>query len=219
MKIITLILAAAALMAGSQQANAQLLKNLLGTAASTVAESTGNSAVSALVNAVSNAAGITATVSLPGTWIYAGTAVALEGENTLTNLAGTALSSEIEGKLNGYLAKIGITAGKMSYTFTNEGSFTCTVSGIPLEGTYTVQNEGKTVRLQYGKTMKYLSMTGTLTGSGKTCKIVFPADKFLTFVKKAISLAGSKAGETGSMLSSVTNSYKGMKVGFTLNKQ
>ena len=219
MKKITLILAAAALMFSAPRAEAQLLKNLLGTAVSTVAESTGNSTLSSLVSAVSNAAGITATVSLPGTWTYAGTAVALEGENILTNLAGSAVSTEIENKLNGYLSKVGITAGKMSYTFTDDGNFTCTVLGVPLGGTYTVQNEGQTVRLQYGKTMKYLSMTGTLVGSGKTCKIVFPADKFLTFIKKALSVVGSKAGETGTLISSLTNSYKGLKVGFTLNKQ
>lgn len=70
--------------------------------------------------------------------------------------------------------------------------------------------------------MKYLSMTGTLSRTTDGCEMLFDADKFLTFIKSALSFAGKSSSSTSSStsgLSSLTSSYKGMKMGYKLAKQ
>lgn len=157
-------------------------------------------------------------VSLPGTWSYTGAAVALNSENVLSNVAGSAVTSGIESKIDGYLQKIGIKAGSVSFTFNEDKTFTSTLFGIPLSGTWQVNDDAQKVTLQYGKVMKYLSMTGTLTRTTGGCEILFDADRFLSFLKTALSYAG-KSSSAASGISSLTSSYKGMKMGYKLARK
>ena len=106
----------------------------------------------------------------------------------------------------------------MLSTFNEDKTFTSTIFGINLSGTWQINDEAKRVTFQYGKVMKYLSMTGTLTRTSEGCEILFDADRFLTFIKSALSFAG-KGSTAASGLSSLTSSYKGMKLGYKLAKQ
>ena len=90
MKRIIIPIAAAMMAAMSYNVQAQSLTDLLkGTKAGNV------------VDAVTTAVGVaTNTVSLPGTWVYKGAAVDLQSDNTLSSLAGTAVTSGVENKIN-----------------------------------------------------------------------------------------------------------------------
>lgn len=208
MKIFSIVIMAAAMVFMPVDASAQKLGNLLKKAAS-----------SDVVNSVINTyvPGANA-VSLPGSWSYTGAAVSLSGETAVSNIAGTAVTSGIENKIDGYLQKIGVKPGVVHFTFNEDKTFTSTIFGINLSGTWQINDEAKRVTLQYGKVMKYLSMTGTLTRTSEGCEILFDADRFLTFIKSALSFAG-KGSTAASGLSSLTSSYKGMKLGYKLAKQ
>lgn len=208
MKIFSIVIMAAVMVFMPVDASAQKLGNLLKKAAS-----------SDVVNSVINTyvPGANA-VSLPGSWSYTGAAVSLSGETAVSNIAGTAVTSGIENKINGYLQKIGVKPGAVHFTFNEDKTFTSTIFGINLSGTWQINDEAKRVTLQYGKVMKYLSMTGTLTRTSEGCEILFDADRFLTFIKSALSFAG-KGSTAASGLSSLTSSYKGMKLGYKLAKQ
>lgn len=208
MKIFSIVIMAAAMVFMPVDASAQKLGNLLKKAAS-----------SDVVNSVINTyvPGANA-VSLPGSWSYTGAAVSLSGETAVSNIAGTAVTSGIENKIDGYLQKIGVKPGAVHFTFNGDKTFTSTIFGINLSGTWQINDEAKRVTLQYGKVMKYLSMTGTLTRTSEGCEILFDADRFLTFIKSALSFAG-KGSTAASGLSSLTSSYKGMKLGYKLAKQ
>lgn len=207
MKIFSIVIMAAAMAFMPVDASAQKLGNLLKKAAS-----------SDVVNSVINTyvPGANA-VSLPGSWSYTGAAVSLSGETAVSNIAGTAVTSGIENKIDGYLQKIGVKPGAVHFTFNEDKTFTSTIFSINLSGTWQINDEAKRVTLQYGKVMKYLSMTGTLTRTSEGCEILFDADRFLTFIKSALSFAG-KGSTVASGLSSLTSSYKGMKLGYKLAK-
>lgn len=208
MKIFSIVIMAAVMVFMPVDDSAQKLGNLLKKAAS-----------SDVVNSVINTyvPGANA-VSLPGSWSYTGAAVSLSGETAVSNIAGTAVTSGIENKIDGYLQKIGVKPGAVHITFNGDKTFTSTIFGINLSGTWQINDEAKRVTLQYGKVMKYLSMTGTLTRTSEGCEILFDADRFLTFIKSALSFAG-KGSTAASGLSSLTSSYKGMKLGYKLAKQ
>ena len=197
MKIFSIVIMAAVMVFMPVDASAQKLGNLLKKAAS-----------SDVVNSVINTyvPGANA-VSLPGSWSYTGAAVSLSGETAVSNIAGTAVTSGIENKIDGYLQKIGVKPGAVHFTFNGDKTFTSTIFGINLSGTWQINDEAKRVTLQYGKVMKYLSMTGTLTRTSEGCEILFDADRFLTFIKSALSFAG-KGSTAASGLSSLTSSYK-----------
>ena len=84
-------LAVAGIYAVMTSVSAQSLTDLLkGTKAGDVVN-----AVTNVVDAVSNSS----KVSLPGTWIYNGPAVAMKSDNVLSNVAGSAVSAGVEWSL------------------------------------------------------------------------------------------------------------------------
>lgn len=208
MKNLTVLAVAFAMVCMPSTLTAQKLSSLLKKAAS-------SDVVNSVINSYVPGAN---SVSLPGSWTYTGAAVSLTGENVLSNVAGSAATSEMEEKIDDYLQKIGIKSGSVSFTFNEDKSFTCTIFGMPLNGTWQINDEAKKVTLQYGKVMKYLSMTGTLTQTTDGCEMLFDADRFLAFVKTALSYAG-KSSSTANTVSSLTSSYKGMKLGYKLARK
>lgn len=224
MKKILSILALAA--AVTVSANAQtVLGELLGgltSAASSATSAASSTTTSALGNIISGLAGTvySAPVSLNGTYTYNGSAVSVSSSegNVLTNLAGTAVTAGIESKVDEQLAKVGIKPGAMTWTFDNtDNTFTCNVLGVSLPGTYKVGDGENTVTLTFGKTMKYLSMTGNLESSLNGAKMVFPANKAMSFLKKVASLVGQKSS-TVATVAKLADNYDNYKIGFKLTK-
>ena len=211
-KIFTTILA---LMLVASAANAQsgLLGKIFGgnsenkSAAGNLLESVLGTVISQNVN-----------VSLPGTWTYAGVASAVETENTLTTLAASTYKENLETKLDGYLKKVGIVPGVATITFNNDNTFAI-VSGAKTiaSGTYTYDN--KAIVMKFGKLYNYLTMEGTVTASTSGAQVLFDANKFLEFAKKAVKVVGAKSSNsTVNTIASLTEQLSGLKLGFDLKK-
>ena len=157
-----------------------------------------------------------ATVKLPGTWTYYSVATAISSDNTLVTLASSAYKTKIENKLNSYLAKVGIRQGSAVFTFTEAGEFTITNGTKQIaSGTYTVDKENN-VEMKFGKVYSYLTLKGKLAATTSGCQILFNADKFLEFLKKAVAVAG-KLISTDS-LASLLSDASGLQLGFILTK-
>ena len=158
------------------------------------------------------------TVSLPGTWTYSGIASAIETENTLTTLAASAYKENLETKLDGYLKKVGIVPGVATITFNNDNTFAI-VSGAKTiaSGTYTYDN--KAIVMKFGKLYNYLTMEGTVTASTSGAQVLFDANKFLEFAKKAVKVVGAKSSNsTVNTIAGLTEKVSGLKLGFDLKK-
>ena len=203
-------LAVAGIYAVMTSVSAQSLTDLLkGTKAGDVVN-----AVTNVVDAVSNSS----KVSLPGTWIYNGPAVAMKSDNVLSNVAGSAVSAGVEKKVASAFEKVGIKAGSVSFTFNDGMSFSCTIYGKTLNGTWKQNTEEGKLTLQFGQTMKYLSMTGYTKVTATGLEILFDANRFLAFLKSAMSVVG-KSSTTVSAISGISNNYDGMRLGYKLEKQ
>ena len=205
----TIALAAAVLMFAAA-ASAQGLGGLLG--------SLGSSGLGDTVSKVIYGfTGNLTAVSLLGNWTYTGSAISFGGDNVLSNVAGAAVSGSAESKVDEYLKKVGITAGAMQFTFNEDLTFSCTVRGIPISGTWKTYDDGNKVQLQFGKTLKYMNLDGKLVATADGCQMLFNGTKFLNFIKTVMSFVG-KQNSTAGAISSLAGNYNDMQIGFSLKK-
>ena len=168
-RIINTILIAGAFCLAGQTASAQSLTDLL-------KKVTDNDVVK---NVVENVTGTTLPVDVKGTWTYSGTAVKLESDDILKSTAASLAASQVEDKLDQYVAKVGIKAGTFSFTFKEDNTFTATVKGKSFNGTYTLSEDYKTISLQFGKTFGLKPFTAAVSATSSQLDLLFQADKLL----------------------------------------
>lgn len=185
------------------------------TSESTSSSSSSTSSSSILTSILSAVLG-SSTLSeedLVGTWNYSGVDCVFESESLLLSAGGEVAATQLEEKLDTYLAKVGIKAGACSYTFDAEGNFSSVIGGKTLSGTYTLNADESTMKLSYMKGL--VSTTVHVAKSGSTLSILYESDKLLTIVKAASTLTGNS---TLSTLSSLLDNYDGLLVGLELTK-
>ncbi len=159
-------------------------------------------------------------VSLPGTWTYNGVASAIETENALTTIAASTYKEKLETKLDGYLQRIGIVPGVAAITFSTDNTFAiASATKTIASGTYTYDTQTKEIVMKLGKVYSYMTMEGTVTSTTNGAQVLFDANKFLAFAKKAIKVVG--AGKDNSTLNTVAklaDQVTGLKLGFDMKK-
>ena len=196
---------AGALCLAGQTASAQSLTDLL-------KKVTDNDVVK---NVVENVTGTSLPVDVKGTWTYSGTAVKLESDDILKSTAASLAASQIEDKLDQYVAKVGIKAGTFSFTFKEDNSFTAAVLGKSFNGTYTLSEDYKTISLQFGKTIGLKPFTAAVSATSSQLDLLFQADKLLELLGK---LTSSSSNSTLKTVGTLVNQYDGMKLGLELKK-
>ena len=204
-RIITTILMAGALCLAGQTASAQSLTDLL-------KKVTDNDVVK---NVVENVTGTSLPVDVKGTWTYSGTAVKFESDDILKSTAASLAASQVEDKLDQYVAKVGIKAGTFSFTFKEDNTFTATVKGKSFNGTYTLSEDYKTISLQFGKTFSLKPFTAAVSATSSQLDLLFQADKLLELLGK---LTSSSSNSTLKTVGTLVNQYDGMKLGLELKK-
>lgn len=184
--------------------------------------STGNATVDAAIgNVLGDILGTVVKPRLEGTYIYSGVAVSMttnEG-GIVSNLAGTAASSAVETKVDEYLTKFGIKPGTMSIAFyESDMTFVWTIGGFPFNGTFQVTPEMDAITLNFGRSMKFFTMTGSLDLTLDGVKMLFSSDKTTEFIKKALAKLGEKKTDVG-QIAKLASGYDNYKIGFKLAKQ
>ena len=172
---------------------------------------------SAVQEVVESVTGISLQADIKGTWDYSGVAVKLVSEDLLKSAAAGVAAGQVEEKLDGYVQKIGIKPGAFGFTFSDDNTFTTTFKGKNIPGTYTLDEQAKTLTLTYGKTsfMKGFTMTATVNITSSQLDLMFNADKLLDFIGK---VSATSKNTTLSAISAVAEQYDGMKLGFELTK-
>lgn len=171
--------------------------------------------VETVVSTITGGTSVT-TSSLAGTWTYKDSAVKLESDNTLTELAGSAATSQVESKLDSALSKVGISSGLMTFTFGSDNTFSCTLKSKNLSGTYTIESDTKIIlnfsavgTVNIGTVSAYTELTTS------TLSLLFDADKLMSIVDAISSVSGSSSLET---VNSLLSNYDGVKIGFDFTK-
>ncbi len=187
-------------------ASAQTLKDILGKAAN-------NSTVSDIVEKVT---GVNLSKGdIKGTWNYTGSAVKLESEDIMKTATAGVAATQVEKKLDEYLAKAGLKTGTFSFTFNEDNTFATTVKGKSFNGTYTLSEDGTTLNLKYGKTLNSTGITATAQINASTFELLFKADKLLDLIGK---LTASTNNTTLKTIGALAGQYDGMKIGLELQK-
>ncbi len=194
-----------------------VLNNALGTdSSSSSSSSTASTAGSLLGNLLSNVLGSSSNISqsdLVGTWNYKGADCVFESENLLAKAGGAVAASKIESQLDTQLSKVGIKEGSCSYTFNKDNTFTATIGGRTLNGTYTLDSSAKTIKMSYLAGLA--SFNCNVVKSGNTISLLMDSDKMLTLLKGASALTKNTSIST---LSSLLSNYSGMKIGMKMSK-
>lgn len=63
------------------------------------------------------------TADMTGTWSFTGSAIEFESDNLLQKAGGAVAATAAEKKLDEQLAKVGIRAGQMTFTFNADSTF------------------------------------------------------------------------------------------------
>lgn len=174
---------------------------------------------SVLSGVVKNVVGdkTTTASSIIGTWTYAGPECQFESDNLLAKAGGEVAAKEVaakevEEKIQKVYKKVGMDG--CQYTFNEDGSYSCTIKGKTSSGTYTFDSDAKTVTMKSKlgiKTVAYVTVTGD------DMSLVFKADKLMS-VLKTITSAAVSVNSTASTISSIADSYDGLRLGFELKK-
>lgn len=155
----------------------------------------------------------TTETSIIGTWEYVSPACQFESESLLAKAGGEVAAKEIEEKLQTVYEKVGMDG--CQYTFKDDKTYSTTFSKRSVTGSYTFDNEAKTVTMS---TKLGIKMVAHVTVTGNSMSLVFDADKLMS-VLKTLTNAASSLNSTASTLNTLLNSYDGMMLGFELQKK
>ncbi|MDR0976899.1 MAG: DUF4923 family protein [Prevotellaceae bacterium] len=157
--------------------------------------------------------GTTAKTDMTGTWSYTGAAVEFESDNLLAKAGGTVASSTVESKLNEQLKRVGITAGKLSFTFNADSTFTATLAKRTLSGSYSYDQAEKKVNLKF---VKLVGLNATVSSTSSTMDLLFDSDKLLQLITY---LSSKSSNSTLQTISSLASNYDGMMLGLAMEKK
>lgn len=166
-------------------------------------------------NVVENVTGTVIPVDIKGTWTYSGTAVKFESDDLLKSTAASLAATQVEEKLDSYVAKVGIKAGTFSFTFNEDNSFTATVKGKNFSGTYELSEDYKTISLIFGTKISLKPFTASLSATSTQIDLLFEADRLLELLGK---LTASSSNSTLKTIGTLVNQYDGMQLGLELQK-
>ena len=217
MKRILIVFAAVLCMTASASAQSNLgsilgkIGQIAGGAASSDSNS-GGSLITSITDLLSGKSGLTVD-KIVGTWNYTGSAITFKSStNALSNLAGTAATAAIEQKLDGYLAKVGISAGLFGFTFNEDGTMTVNYGSRTFSGTWSLDADNSVVNM---KIKSLINMKGYVAVTGGKMELQFDVTTLMRFLKSVTSVYNNG---TLQALNTLLNQYDQMYAGFKLVK-
>ena len=116
------------------------------------------------------------TADMTGTWSYTGSAIEFESDNLLQKAGGAVAATAAEKKLDEQLAKVGIKAGQMSFTFNADSTFSAKVGQKSMKGSYSYNASTQKVNLKFAK---LIGMNAKVNATSTTMDLLFESDKLL----------------------------------------
>lgn len=148
---------------------------------------------------------------LYGTWKYAQPGVAFTSDQLLAKAGGEVAASQIKEKLQTYYQSTGISASNTQITLNEDKTFSMTLMGKSLSGTYTLDETQGLITL---KTLIF-SIPAYVKGSTTGMSLLFEADKLLTLIQALATISGSTELQA---IGELSKNYDGLRLGFDMSK-
>jgi hypothetical protein len=148
---------------------------------------------------------------LIGNWRYSAPGVAFTSEKALANAGGEVVAAQIKEKLLPTYNTLGLSASNTTFTYNENKSFSATIKGIPLSGSYTYdESNGK---ITY-KTL-LLSFNGYAKRNSNGIAVLFEAKQLLKVLQTITALSGNQTLE---VIGEVSKQYDNVRLGFDVTK-
>jgi len=205
-----LALAAAAVMCsacGSLGSSSSTASSVLG---SVLSSATNTNTLGNILGSVLGTNKISAS-NIVGTWTYVQPGCAFTSENLLAKAGGEVAATSIKEKLSSTYSGIGIKSSNTKITLNSDQTFSATIGGKSLSGTYTFDESTGAITL---KTL-LLSLNGYVTGNSTGAGFLFESKKLLSILQTAAALSGNSKLQT---IGNISKNYDGVRVGFDMKK-
>lgn len=152
---------------------------------------------------------------LVGSWTYTGPAVTLQSENALQKVGGAAAATALEGKLEPYYQRFGMTA--MNLTVAEDHSFVMKLKKGQMKGTIEKDEESGKLIFSFNALGKISlgKVSAEASKAGGVLILTFDMSKLVTIVEKVSKISGSTSAKS---LSALLSSYDGLYAGFRMKQ-
>ena len=180
-----------------------------------VAAQAGTAVLGGLLNQLL-AGGSVSQQNLVGTWSYTGPSTVFESENFLAQAGGAIAATQVESKLDEQLTKLGFKKGSTTFTFKADNTFSATLGGKRIEGTYQYDPQTKAIRLSAVGGL--LNFNATVVSQAGGIALLFEADKLLSLLNTTTSILGKSSSQLG-LVSNLLGNFNGLRLGLKMVRQ
>lgn len=197
-----------------------LLTGLILTVSTAVSAQDWKSVLGGVVNKVEEAVSkVNESVSMVGTWKYTAPDCKFESDDLLSKAGGEVAAKKVEEQMSNYLSKLGFNENTV-YVFNADSTYTSTVAGRTVNGTYSYNKDTKEVTLKTKIGLKMTAQISTSVLNGGKMSLLFKADKLMSLAQAVTgAVAGKSSNATVSTLNTVLSQYDGLLLGFEMQKQ
>lgn len=197
-----------------------LLLGLMFTVSTAVSAQDWKSVLGGVVNKVEETVSkVNESVSIVGTWKYVAPDCKFESDDLLSKAGGEVAAKNVEEQMSNYLSKLGFNENTV-YVFNADSTYTSTVAGRTVNGTYSYNKETKEITLKTKIGLKMTAQVSTSLLNGGSMSLLFKADKLMSLAQTVTgAVAGKSSNATVSTLNTVLSQYDGLMLGFEMKKQ
>jgi len=197
-----------------------LLLGLMLTVSTAVSAQDWKSVLGGVVNKVEETVSkVNESVSMVGTWKYTAPDCKFESDDLLSKAGGEVAAKKVEEQMSNYLSKLGFNENTV-YVFNADSTYTSTVAGRTVNGTYSYNKDTKEVTLKTKIGLKMTAQISTSVLNGGKMSLLFKADKLMSLAQAVTgAVAGKSSNATVSTLNTVLSQYDGLLLGFEMQKQ
>lgn len=218
-KATTEVVETSSTIAANDNSNAALLGSLLGSLAGNGFETANNDGtalttggvVSGLLGSILNTFTTVDKNTIVGTWNFKGSAFVFESENALASLGSDLVASQLEAKVDQYLAKCNIKEGMCSITFNADNSFAFVMGDRRIDGTYSLNADTKELTMTFG----LFKTVANLVYDAGMINLVYQSDALL----RMLQTVGARGSNNAlALLGTLLNQYDGLRIGMAFAK-
>ena len=163
-----------------------------------------------VITSVIGAQKVTA-ADLVGSWKYSGPGCAFTSEKLLAQAGGEVVAGQIKAKVLPYYQQIGISAQNTTITINQDGTYSATFRGTPMNGKWTYDEASCRMNLQG----LLLSLNCYAKRNVNGIALLFDASKLLTLLQTAAAMSGNQNIQT---VGEISKSYDGVRLGSDFSK-